>query len=313
MRVHRRASSLVWAFLLLAGCGALTRGCVPEALPDAEFEALYDVARPATEGPLRVYHMGHSLVGHDMPLMLQQLAPEGHRFESQLGWGANMNEHWDPDVPLKGGAESNTHPQHREAHEAIASGDYDAIVITEAVEIRAAIKYSDPAYFLREIAVASWEANPEATVYFYETWHQLDDEEGWLERIDRDLGLYWEGEILRRTLAYENVTRPIYVIPGGQVMAAVTRAIEARGGVGPIRDRHDLFEDRIHFNDYGAYLMALTHYAVLYARSPVGLPHGGLVKLDGSLAADPGPEAARLMQQIVWQVVTNYAPTGVRQ
>ncbi len=307
----RKRFSVLLTFLFLAACSSLTRGCVPAALTDAEFDALYAVPPTAPEAPLRVYHIGHSLVGHDMPLMLQQLAGDGHGFESQLGWGANMNEHWDLDIPVKGYAESNTHPQHRDPHEAVGSGDYDAIVITEAVEIRAALKWSEPAYFLREIAVAGWEARPDVRIYFYETWHNLDDEEGWLERIDRDLGLYWEGEILRRSLAYDNVTKPIYVIPGGQVMAAVSRAIEARGGVGPIRDRNDLFSDTIHFNDYGAYLMALTHYAVLYGRSPVGLPHGGLIKLDGTVAQDPGAEAARLMQETVWEVVTRYAPTGV--
>ena len=309
---HRRFSVLL-TFLFLAACSGLTRGCVPEALTDAEFDALYAEAPLPPDAPLRVYHIGHSLVGHDMPMMLQQLVGEGHRFESQLGWGANMNEHWDKDIPVKGFAESNVHPEHRDPHEAVGSGDYDAIVITEAVEIRGALKWSDPIYFLREIAVAGWEARPDVHVYFYETWHNLDDEEGWLERLDRDLGLYWEGEILRRSLAYDNVTNPIYVIPGGQVMAAVTRAIEAQGGVGPIKDRNDLFYDTIHFNDYGAYLMALTHYAVLYGRSPVGLPHTGLSKFDATVAEDPGPEAALLMQEIVWDVVTSYAPTGVRQ
>lgn len=307
----RRLRGSVWGLcLLLPACGLLARSCVPAAIPDAEFSALYETAPAPRDGPLRVYYMGHSLIGYDMPVMVQALAGAGHVFHSQLGWGANMNEHWDPEIPVKGFAESNTHPQHRDPHEAIASGAYDAIVITEAVEIRDAIEYADPAYFLREIAVASWQANPDARVYFYETWHQLDDPEGWLVRIDGDLKLYWEDEILRRALAYDNVTRPIYVIPGGQVMAAFVRAVEARGGVGPIRDRGDLFTDAIHFNDYGAYLMALTHYAVLYGRSPLGLPHR-LAKLDGTQARDPGPEAARLMQETVWSVVTSYPPTGV--
>ena len=106
-------------------------------------------------------------------------------------------------------------------------------------------------------------------------------------------------------------TRPIHVIPAGQVMAAFTRAVESRGGVGPIASRDDLFRDRIHVNDYGAYLVALTHYAVLYGRSPVGLSHA-LSRADGSPAEDPGAEAARLMQEIVWEVVTGYPPTGVR-
>jgi hypothetical protein len=102
------------------------------------------------------------------------------------------------------------------------------------------------------------------------------------------------------------------MIPGGQVMARLTRAIENRGGVGPIKNRNDLFSDNIHFNDYGAYLMALTHYAVLYQQSPIGLPHA-LTKADGTAAADPGPEAAQLMQETVWQVVTGYPKTGVPQ
>lgn len=297
--------------VLLPACDVL-RGCVPAPLSDADFDALYEASPAAAKDPLKIYHIGHSLVSHDMPLMLEQLAGAGHDFHSQLGWGANLIEHWDPGTPVKGYAESNTHPQHRDPHEAVASGEYDAVVATEAVEIRDAVEWADPAYFLREIAVASWAANPETRVYFYETWHQLDDEEGWLQRIDVDLPLYWEGEILRRTLAYKNVTRPIYMIPGGQVMAAFARAVEAEGGVGPISHYSDLFSDNIHFNDYGAYLIALTHYAVLYGRSPVGLPHGGLMKLDGTLADDPGPEAARLMQDTVWRVVTSYPPTGVQ-
>ena len=129
--------------------------------------------------------------------------------------------------------------------------------------------------------------------------------------LDRDLGLYWEGEILRRALAYDDVTGAIHVIPVGQVMAAVARAVEERGGVGPVRDRHGLFKDGIHFNDYGAYLVALTHYAVLYGRTPLGLPHA-LLAADGTPADDPGAELAALMQTLVWEVVTAYPPSGVR-
>ena len=309
---HLKRKSATAIFLLLSACGLVSRCTTPDPIDDAAFNALYANPAQHPEGPLRVYHLGHSLVGKEMPTMLAQLAGAGHSYNSQLGWGSFLREHWEPDVPVKGFEAENTHPEHRDPHEALTSGEYDALVLTEAVEIRSSIKYFTPHDYLRKWAVEAWSANPDIRVYLYETWHPLDDPEGWLTRLDRDLGLYWEGEILRRALAYDDITKPIYVIPAGQVMARFTRAVEAQGGVGPIRDRHDLFADNIHFNDFGVYLVALTHYAVLYQRSPLGLPHK-LTKADGTPAADPGPEAAQLMQEIVWDVVTAYPPSGVPQ
>lgn len=296
-------------FGLLSACG-LIDGCTPKPLDKAAFEQLYKTPLPPADKGLAVYHLGHSLVAHEMPAMLKQLAGADHRFNSQLGWGTNLKEHWEPDITINGFDASNGHPEYRDAHEAMASGDYDVVVFTEAVEIKDSIKYMAPAEYLQKWSAKAWAGNADTRIYLYETWHGLSDEEGWLARLDRDLPLYWEGEILRRTLAYENITQPIYVIPGGQVMAAVARALEATGGAGPITSHTDLFSDDIHFNDYGAYLMALTHYAVIYGRSPVGLPHK-LQRANGEPADDPGPELARLMQETVWQTVSRYPLTGV--
>ena len=52
-------------------------------------------------GPMRVFQLGHSLVGRDMPAMLQQLAGPGHLYDSQLGWGATPKAHWG-DAPIPG-------------------------------------------------------------------------------------------------------------------------------------------------------------------------------------------------------------------
>lgn len=296
--------------LLLGAMGLMSRFFTPDPLDIEVFNALYEAPAPAATGPQKILHLGHSLVAHDMPEMLTQLAGSDHSYSSQIGWGTFLKAHWDPDTPRNGFEESNGHPQFRDGHEAVESGEYDALVVTEAVEIRDSIKYMESPKMLHNWADKARTHNPDIRVYFYETWHNLDDPEGWLTRLDRDLETYWEGEILRRALNYDSDPKPIYVIPGGQVMARVVREIERRGGVGPLKTREDLFSDTIHFNDYGAYLMALTHYAVLYQRSPVGLPHA-LQKADGTPAADPGPEAARLMQEIVWEVVTGYPKTGV--
>ncbi|WP_299552966.1 hypothetical protein [uncultured Tateyamaria sp.] len=312
--MHKRLlrKSTASLFLLLSACGLVSRCGTPDPVDEATFSALYTKPADLPDAPLKVYHLGHSLVGPYMPVMLKQLAGEGHGFNSQLGWGSPLEQHWEPDVPINGFDESNGPPAYRDAKEAMVSGEYDAVVLTEAVEIRDTIKYHDPHDYLRKWAAAAWNGNPDARVYLYETWHNLDDSEGWLNRLDLDLERYWEREILKRAQAYGEIDKPIYVIPAGQVMAAFVRKVEAAGGIGPIQDRADLFDDTIHFSHYGGYLVALTHYAVLYGRSPVGLPHQ-MQLADGSPADDPGPDAARAMQETVWEVVTSYPPSGVKQ
>lgn len=302
--------------LLLPAC--TLKGCQPPApLGDAAMAAFYATPAQPPAYPLNVFHLGHSLVGRDMPAMLAQLADAGlrpgsglgHTHASQLGWGATLKGHWG-DTEIAGFDTENDHPQFRPAREALASGTYDALVLTEMVEIRDAITYFDSADYTHRWARRAWDANPRTRVYLYETWHPLDDPAGWLTRLDRDLPRHWEGEILRVALASPGMDRPIHLIPAGQVMARFIRAVEARGGVDGLSVPEDLFADSIHVNDLGAYLVALTHYAVLYGRNPVGLPRQ-LLRADGSPAVAPGPEAALLMQETVWETVTRQPLTGV--
>lgn len=314
-RLQRLAATLL--VLAAPACSGIGRCAEPEPLGLAAMDALYGTPLPPPNGPLAVFHLGHSLVGRDMPAMLAQLAAPGHRYASQLGWGASLKAHWGH-APINGFVQENDHPRFRDAASAVDSGAYDAVVLTEMVEIRDAIRYHASADYLGLWARRAWGANPRAQVYLYETWHAIDDPEGWLARLDRDGARYWEGEILRRSLAQEGMDRPIHVIPAGQVFARFVREIEARGGVDGLRSEADLFargpdgrQDTIHVNDLGAYLVALTHYAVLYRRSPAGLPRR-LLRADGVAAIAPGPEAARLMQDIVWDVVRAHPLSGVR-
>lgn len=277
--------------------------------------SLYATPLPKPEGALNVFHLGHSLVGRDMPAMLAQLAGEDHRYHSQLGWGTSLKQHWEPNEVINGFDQENDHALFRPAKDAIGSGTYDAIVLTEMVEIKDAIRYHESAQYLARWAGLAWDANPDARIYLYETWHHTDDDTGWLERIDGDLRKFWQGRVKYPALASGDA--PIHLIPAGQVIAAFVRAVEARGGVPGISTLHDIFSrredgtpDTIHFNDLGAYLVALTHYAVLYHRSPVGLPHE-LRRADGSAATAPTAEAALLMQQIVWDVIARHPETGV--
>lgn len=304
----------LFALVLVVALG-LFRWQAPGPAPRAQIPAA--PAGPPVDKGLRVFHLGHSLVGRDMPAMLAQLAGPGHRYASQLGWGTTLSQHWREDEPIRGFTEENDHPRFRPARAAIASGDHDAVVLTEMVDIRDAIRYHQSGEYFARWAALARQANPETRICLYETWPRLDDPEGWLTRLDRDLDRYWLGGILHADTVRGAPARPPCLIPAGQVMAAFVRRIEARGGVGGIASRDDLFVreadgtiDPIHFNDLGAYLVALTHYAVLYSRSPVGLPHR-LRRADGRPARAPSDTTARLMQETVWEVVRQHPETGV--
>lgn len=300
----------LWIKGALAGVALLGAGLLalrgPQPLDEAAFRALYRDPLPPLAGPVAHYHLGHSLVGRDMPAMLAQLG--GHDHASQLGWGASLNDH--RKGTLKGGEVENAHPAFRPAAGALASGAYPVVVLTEMVELKDAIRYHDSARALAHWAAAARAGNPQVRVYLYETWHRLDDAAGWRARLAADLPALWEGALLRPAMARPGVGT-IFVIPGGQVMAAVDDAARA-GNIPGLASAADLFADEIHFNDLGAWLMAMTHYAVIQGRSPVGLP-AALARADGTAATAPAPDTALALQEVVWRVVTSYPATGVAQ
>ncbi len=310
----RRMTILGSMFLVLGGGALAWRATRPTARPDLAARYASPLAAP-TE-PMSVFHLGHSLVNQTMPAMLAQLAPVGHRYNSQLGWGTTLKAHWGDDT-INGFDEENTHREFRPAREAVASGDYDAIVLTEMVEIRSSIKYFDSPKYLALWVKAALEARQGVRLYLYETWHQLDDPEGWLDRLDKDLDRYWLQGVLEPALAQLPDDTRIHLIPAGQALAAFVRAVESAGGVGNVNDRTDLFRrtpegklDQIHLNDIGNYFVALVHATTLYQLDPVGLPHE-LTRADGSPADTPAPETARLMQEIVKAKVRATTLSGI--
>jgi len=285
---------------LVIGAGTLGMGAAaawlwPRALPAA-------LPLPPPDGPLATYHLGHSLVGRDMPAMLAQLA--GHRHASQLGWGASLRDHGT--ARIAGFDVENDHPAHEPVEAALASGRFAAVVLTEMVELRAALASHASPRWLAHWARAAYQGNPAVRVYLYETWHSLNDPADWLTRLDRDLGDLWTDRLL--TPATRRVGRPIYLIPAGQVLAATARAAQA-GEIPGLTDHTALFSDDIHLNDLGHYLVALVHHATLYQRSPAGLPHV-VARADGTAVVVPQATAAAL-QQLVWRTVPRYAATGI--
>lgn len=295
---------------LLAAC---TQGKI-----DAEtLGQLYGEALEKPAKKLKVYHLGHSLVGRTMPSMLQQVSGDGHDYRSQLGWGTPLKAHWEPDEVINGFEKENNHEKFQAFDEALNSNEFDVFVLTEMVEIKAAIKYFQSAKYFKKFVDAISEKSPRSRIYFYESWHEVNDPEGWNFRLERDYQKYWLSQVLAPTLMSKDLKQTVYVIPVGQVMLALFKEIEKSGGVEGLNKPEDLFArnedgslDPIHVNEVGEYLVALVHYAVLYQQDPTGLPNQ-LKNEFGEQAMAPSQEAAQLMQRVTWQVVSNDFRTGI--
>ncbi|SMO35694.1 hypothetical protein SAMN06265221_101202 [Paracoccus laeviglucosivorans] len=308
--------------LVLAGLAVMAAGAwslKPKGLPShddgADVQALYDTGRALPQAPLKVFHLGHSLVGRDMPAMLAQMA--GHDYNLQLGWGTALGEHWQGRQAINGFDQENATPRYRDAHEALKSGEYDAFVMTEMVRLKDALLYKDSVASARKWAAEAVAGNPDIQVFLYESWHALDDQPEWLSRLPTDLDAMWSQILWPASRETAKATgRPVWLIPAGQVMAAVVTEAEGKG-IAELTNREQLFNrnadgslDTIHINDLGVYLVALTHYAALYGKSPVGLPNQ-LIRADGTSATAPSPELAHRMQEIVWDVVQRQKLTGL--
>ncbi len=305
-----------WIALALAALGlaGLTaqRLISPGAAPLDPASLAERQAEPLMPPPrgMAVYHLGHSLVGRDMPALLAQMAGPGHVSHGQLGWGASLADHWRGDVA--GFAEENAWSAHRPAGGALDSGAYDAVVLTEMVELKDAIRWHDSAAHLarwaaRAQAGRTAAGKPAARVYLYETWHRLDDPAGWQARIEADRPALWDAKLVAPAMATEG-TGIIRVIPAGQVLSAAATLAEA-GGIPGIIARGDFFSDDIHLSPLGAWAVAMTHYAVLYHRAPP-TDDRPLALADGTPFAPP-PGVGEVLSTLVWRVVRADPATGV--
>ena len=311
----RRGMARVAAGAIIGVGAALALRAGMRRTRETQARALYTAPLDPPSGALNVFHLGHSLVGRDMPAMLAQLAPAGHSYASQLGWGASLRAHWHPDVPVGGFDIENDHPRFVPAREALTSGTFGAVVLTEMVELRDALTYHDSAQYLANWARLVRAGRPDAKLYLYETWHHTDDPAGWLDRIDADYEALWLRQLALPAVA--ELGTPIHLIPAGQVLAAFVRALDEADGIGNVDTGSDLFArtpegavDTIHLGDLGAYLVALTHYAALYHRDPAGLPLR-LLRADGTPAQAPDAQAGAAMQRIAWDVVRRPPFSGV--
>jgi hypothetical protein len=193
--------------------------------------------------------------------------------------------------------------------------NYDLLVLTERVPVRTTFDWEES----REMALNwfnhAWQSGKGgkgAETVLYASWigirsgpgnddpYDMQDERliPFRERLDLEMGTW------QQLADHVNQNRvagspPMRVIPGPKLMAAVYDAIAAGTAPG-LSAMKDLFEDDIHVNAKGAFLVALAHFAVIYGRDPRTVP---------ALRGAPGwptPDQAKWMKDLVWDVLRAY-------
>jgi hypothetical protein len=243
-----------------------------------EFEKLEDVS---------AYFVGHSLMS-DIPDIVthitNEMRPGSMSFREQDVAGAPLRWHWEETGP--GGADPiETGDFTHQIHEALASGLYSHLVVTDSVPRGGTEMEDESVRYFGEIVAAARQARADVRIFYYETWHHItsglpghdpynEDTASptrnllWRERIDADAAM-WE-----RIVDRVNQERPpgptghrVQLIPAGRVLAS---AIDAMGDrtIEGFDNIHDVFQDEIHTNHYGKFIVAAIQAATLSRRDP---------------------------------------------
>ncbi len=272
-------------------------------------------AQGATERPfnLRIVMSGHSLtdpVPHPLTILVKAAggaASRGMVIDNSSIPGSTAKLRWINELNLPVDARRDL-------------ARYDLLVLTERVPVRSAIGWEEAPAFAQQWFDHAWsEGNggKGAETIYYASWvdirsgpgntddYDLPDERliPLRERLDLEMAS-WQ-EVADQVNANRPAGSPaMRVIPGPKILAAVLDAIAAGTAPG-LSGIKDLFEDTIHPNAKGAYLIALAHFAVIYGRDPRTIP-----KLRGE-PGWPSAEQQEWMKTLVWDVLRGYPDSGL--
>ncbi|HEX8551031.1 MAG TPA: putative Ig domain-containing protein [Abditibacteriaceae bacterium] len=168
---------------------------------------------------------------------------------------------------------------------------------------------------IRDIPVLAeefYKKSPQGQLFIYAQWPSWgkggDWTRRWLEPREQNIMSRAEHEDTV-TWLHENLKghKPARLVPVGQVMHLLEQ--KAKAGLVPgMQTMWNVYDDDVHINNVGSFIVASTFYATTQERSPEGLdfkPYAeGKMKLT--------PELAKVIQQTVWEVVATHRMTGVQ-
>ena len=264
---------------------------------------------PITQGQ-KVFTCGHSF-HYFMPPILAEMAKaadiKGHEQvgQSSIG-GSRIIQHWNvPDDKNK-------------AKELLKTGKVDVLTLSP-------IHLPDEG--IENFVKLATENNPNVRITVQEFWLPFDiydvtfklrpakvDHNGatgeQLRKLHEPYFAGMDAHVRELNKKFGKEKESVYVVPVGQAVIALREKIIAGQAPG-IKTQEDLFTDPLgHVKGHVMALNAYCHFAVIYRKSPVGLPVPTVLK-----AAKLGDDEAKLntlLQELAWDAVTHHDLSGVK-
>jgi hypothetical protein len=267
-----------------------------------------DLQPPITVGQ-RVATCGHSFHVFTYRQVAEMALAAGLKHElagiSSIG-GSTVRKHWD--VPEEKSA----------VKQVLKAGKADVLTLSpiwlpdEAIEqfVKLGIEHN-PA--LRITVQEYWMPNDEyEPVYPLQTRKKVDHNATDIAKL-REATLRYAKDIedLVRGINQRLGKDAALIVPVG--MAAVTLREKIVQGEAPgLKAQADLFRDNWgHANAPLQILSSYCHYAVIYRRSPIGLPVPSTFKLLKDMSDEDKTKLNTLLQQIAWDTVSQHSMSGV--
>ena len=254
---------------------------------------------------LKVLTAGHSFHVWMPPLVAEMAKAAGIQGHEQLAissiGGSKVIQHWD--LPT----------EKNKARPVLEAGKADLFTMAPTF-------LPDPG--IENFTKLGLEHNPKIRFTLQQNWVPFEDPELWLSKsrpksIDRDVltlvqlrakhDPYFKMiEDHVKELNARIPTAKIAIVPSGEAVLALRDKV-IKGEAPGIKTQNELFTDVLgHPGPQIRVLSAYCHFAVIYRRSPVGLPVNGL------LAKLPEAEKLnQLLQEIAWKAVTGHPMSGV--
>ncbi len=291
--------------VLLAGLVLAT--AVPAlALSQQKASGTKQDAAAAPKG-LRVFVCGHSLHWY-IPTPLGELAAaagiKGHQLVGRQSLGASKTlQHW------------NLPEGRNKAKQALKTGNVDVFTMSPiqfpdaGVEnfVQLGLEHNPAMRFTVQISWGGWDIDNQ------------DFPKGATFKVDRNKTPEQLKKLYARNIkaAEEQADainkkvgrKVVFLVPSAQAVVALRTRIHNNALPG-LKAQAELFRDSMsHPAPPLEAVNAYLHFAVIYRRSPVGLPAPSLLKKSGNAAWDE--DFNRALQEIAWETVTAYPYSGV--